>query len=264
MLEAQLLSKPKTQDPTIGAGQIVFDTPGTSNPWVVPDGVFFISSVLVCPGAHGSPPTSAVSGHGGDLRWMKAIAVTPGETLTVVIGRNSVYPSTIATPTILMRGSTVLLQAAGGDTGIVSTPIDATVGIGGGTGGSKRLAGTATAGGGGAAGYSGNGGTGTAGTGGGGGGGWEYTFNGNQFGQAGGGVGLLGEGSNGTVGVSNGTAGQAGGGGSGGTSGNGPNAGFYGGGGGSYSTGGGPGGKGGARLIWGSGRFYPSTKTADV
>ena len=143
-------------------------------------------------------------------------------------------------------------------------------------------------GGGGAGGYSGNGGnggfatsagaSGSGGSGGGGGGGGNQSFPNNQQGGGGGGVSIFGEGSSGTGGVfgtptSSGGTGGSGGqtGESGGTQGscngggaNGSN-GDYGGGGGSGGNGNcARGGQHGAvRIIWGSGRSFPSTLTAD-
>jgi hypothetical protein len=150
-------------------------------------------------------------------------------------------------------------------------------------------------GGGGAGGYSGNGGNGggsnatgngtyiqaTAGTGGagGGGGGCAQTNTAADFSDCGGGgVGLLGQGASGAAGAAQTTTaaqGYAGGGGSGGSNGVAPsntttpgNGGGYGGGGGSThgnnascATGSGAGGA--VRIIWGTGRSFPSTNTQD-
>lgn len=156
-----------------------------------------------------------------------------------------------------------------------------------------------SSGGGGAGGYSGNGGRGAgsaanngvlvgalSGSGGGGGGGGSRPVRtSNSYGGAGGGgVGIYGEGSNGAGGVTNtATAANvqvnitvAGGGGSSGSTGNvslttvgtGGAGGLYGGGGGSghssQSSVGGAGARGAVRIIWGDGRAYPSTNTADV
>ena len=152
-------------------------------------------------------------------------------------------------------------------------------------------------GGGGAGGYAGNGGNGggsnatsngtyiaaTAGQGGGagGGGGMAINNNDNDFcSSGGGGVGLLGQGTSGAAGaaqVSSTSAGNGGKGGSGGANGVGStsnstpgNGGGYGGGGGSNhqssgalaKTGSGAGGA--VRIIWGSGRAFPSTNTQDL
>lgn len=170
---------------------------------------------------------------------------------------------------------------------------------GGGTEGSSA---TGAAGGGGAGGYSGNGGnarstiatsgargdpygTGYPGNGGGGGAGAGYSVpaynNGMQLGACGGGTGILGEGSSGAGGISstNNNSCQGGGGGSGGTAGSSASqfaipgsGGLYGGGGGAflvdqyyygdkitYAGGGGA-----VRIIWGTGRAFPSTNTGDV
>ena len=149
-------------------------------------------------------------------------------------------------------------------------------------------------GGGGAAGYAGVGGSGssntttgntsigTAGSGGGGGGGCGQP---DGAGAGGGGVGLQGQGDNGSFGPSDyiywNLVAMQGGGGSGGSAG-GRADGSWGGGGGNYGGGGGggeyvplfddsfgnvtggTGGSGAVRILWGSGRAYPSTNTADV
>jgi len=173
----------------------------------------------------------------------------------------------------------------------------------GGTCEGNYSSGTITSGGGGAGGYSGTGGKGggsaisgsatfvnaTAGAGGGGGGGGGRLQNSNSTSDygavAGGGVGLNGQGANGAAGVNDtftGTNTQvsvnvAGGGGSGGARGSlgttpygiGGVGGLYGGGGGpatgdsTSNSVGGPGGKGAVRIIWGTGRSFP-TNAADV
>ena len=170
------------------------------------------------------------------------------------------------------------------------------VGDGGGNGGNGGsgssnggFGGTAGGGGGGGAGgYSGNGGdggfatsagaSGSGGSGGGGGGGGTQNWPNNQQGGSGGGVSIYGEGSSGTGGVfgtptaSGGTGGSGGNtGDSGGTQGNcnagGPSGsnGNYGGGGGSGNNGNcaRSGQHGAVRIIWGTGRSFPSTLTAD-
>lgn len=98
----------------------------------------------------------------------------------------------------------------------------------------------------------------TAGVGGaGGGGGYGRVSEGDGgAGYGGGGVGLLGAGSNGAAGLAR----QGGRGGSGGATGTRPNGGLYGGG----SGGNGSGGNGAVRIIWGNGREYPSSGTANV
>lgn len=186
---------------------------------------------------------------------------------------------------------------AGGAGGTRSGTFD-----GGGSGGSGGTSQPRTsgnwnmAGGGGAGGYAGNGGNGgdsspssvspgTAGSGGGGGGGGggrDTTNSGYGYGGGGGGVGLLGQGANGTAGVARTSTsdpgpGQQGGGGSGGGNGSNSFAGYGnnidgtvsatssggqcgGGGGNAYRAGG----NGGVRIIWGSGRAFPSTNTGDL
>ena len=248
-------------------GQQEWGTPGTYS-FVVPN-VTEISAVTVGPGARG---TSSYGNAGGDLRYAVSLPVTPGETLTIVIASG-----TTASRTVIMRGSTVLLAASNlyhYSSGLPSSTVDGVniFGGNGGNGGDPPTQGSGT-GGGGAGGYSGNGGRGgtmgaqpTAGTGGGGAGG---TAGGGEglAGRGGGGVGLKGEGLSGT------TSGQGGSGGGNSvqqSSINGAAAGLYGGGGGGSGQSGstfgtpGPGQSGGARIIFGGGRYYPSTNTQDL
>jgi hypothetical protein len=229
-------------------GQVAYTTPGTYS-WTVPAGVTSVSVVAV--------------GGGGGIS---------------IAGGNSSF------------GSEVI--AGGGSAGSAGGVVIAGQGGSGGAGG-----GGWPSGGGGAGGYSGNGGngsssgSGSAGTGGGGGGGTINTPN-FTAGTRGGGVGILGQGANGAGGIrfgdGSGSAGGAGSGGSGVT---------YGGGGAALSNEPGAGGGGGAlawknnisvtagssitvtvgsagngyftpgvgavRIIWGPGRSFPSTNTAD-
>jgi hypothetical protein len=263
-------------EPAIEAvGQQEFTTVGNSN-FVVPAGVTSISAVTVGGGGGGARSTSGGSGAaGGDLRYSTSIAVTPGETITVTVGAAGGAAATTGgsggfTRIVRVSNSAVLLSAAGGGGGrTTSTPAaqngtSSTIAgnIGGGNGGRAQTntATTNTSGGGGAGGYSGNGGNGgvgavagTAGAGGGGGGGGGAGSSGTA--GNGGGVGILGAGANGTAGSSL-NAGGAGSDGSGQS--------FGGGGRGSdNTTGGANGGSGGVRIIWGSGRQYPSTLTAN-
>lgn len=246
-------------------GQVAYTTAGSFS-WVVPAEVTSISSVAIgCGGGN-----SNQSGGGGALSYKNDISVTPGETLTVTIGT----PATSGTPTAtsLKRGATLLLNAPSGSDTSSPGAADTTNGATSFAGGSGGLGG----GGGGAGGYSGAGGVGgngvgnasnngTAGTGGAAGGGG---VNGTTGSGGGGGTGLLGQGSNGAGGT---TAGTGGGAGSGGTSGGDTSAGvpgaggLYGGGIGYYLTGGANTGAVGAlRIIWGSGRSFPSTNTGNM
>lgn len=204
--------------------------------------------------------------------------------------------------TTISRGATVLIRGGGGGGGTYrgtaggsagTRTYDASVtSTGGGDGGAGGTCSTAggsnvgASGGGGAGGYSaaggvgGNGGAsgavataGSASTGGGGGGGGGMTGgNTATHSGSGGGVGILGAGANGTagtVGSSTVNGGGGGGGSSGATGGTaGAAGGAYGGGGGAREDntvgGGAAGGVGAVRIIWGSGRSYPSTSVADA
>ena len=302
----------KSYDPNVGIfGQQLFTTTGTSN-WTVPDGVTEISAVVVGGGGGGGGGggfgggDGGGGGGGGGLAY-GTFAVTPGESLIIVVGTagqggagsgSSPGNGTNGGLSKIQRGLTPLLQGSGGLGGLHDMAAQ-TDGVGrgggassgserdgGGTGGGGEGAWTDTGGGGGgAAGYSGNGGAGKYagytdnsgfdGSGGGGGGGGAGQSEGRP-GASGGGVGLLGEGSSGVGGsVGGGSGGTGGSGGGNGTAGNITThnagvAGAYGGGGGGGGTDGstdgdgGDGGQGAIRIIWGAGRSYPSTSTADM
>jgi hypothetical protein len=257
------------------SGQAAWTTPGTYS-WIVPARVFSISPLCVAAGGGARRYDSSVGGAGGGgggLRYAKKSPVTPGETLTIVVGAGAAGVN--GGVTTISRGATILLQATGGvagwsfpGAGGEGSTLDANIGGGnGGSGGSKGDNQVEGGGGGGAGGYSGNGGRaytpsepGAGGSGGAGGRG----FNVNP-GAAGGGVGIFGEGASGIAGV-NGPPATAGGSGSGGI----PGAtsidpGLYGGGAGGRTSATSLAGAGGAcRIIWGSGREYPSTNTQDI
>ena len=250
------------------AGAAAYTTPGTYS-WTAPAGVTSVSVVAVGGGGGGSSCWSSGGGGGGGLGWKNNIAVTPGQSYTVLVGNGGAANCGDSS-----GGESYFISSATvrGGGGLAASSGGSFTGDGGGSGGSG---GGWPYAGGGAGGYAGNGGSsnGFSGTGGGGGGGTYYS---STYGTgAGGGVGLLGQGANGsggTQGSGNCTAGlnTAGNGGSGGSAGQpgepcnntpgGIAGGAYGGGGGGSGTsyGGGPGGSGAVRIIWGSGRSYPS------
>ena len=236
-----------------GIGQQAFTTSGTFT-WVVPNGVTSCSVVCVGAGGGGSS-NSAYSGGGGALAYVNNISLTPGESMTVVVGSGGSGGSGVSAPTSygasgglssFARSATVLVQANGGKGYKDTSTAGGTVGTGtGGNGGAGGYAG------GGAGGYSGTGGAGattyggggSAGSGGGGGGGASENESSNTLEQtyspintgpygstyrylyvdpgagAGGGVEILGSGSNGTAGVNATLIGGGGGGGSSGSNG---------------------------------------------
>ena len=247
----------------VAPGGVLYETPGTYS-WTCPVGVQSVS--VVCVGA-GGPRSGTYAGAGGGLGWKNRIPVTPGNTYTVVVGRG--YASSNGGSSYFIDGTTVV--GGGGGSG---TTVGTFVGDGGGNGGRGGYMSTSTktvSGGGGAGGYTGNGGgsygaPGQDGAGGGGGAAPSFSFTTtatsfNSYG--GGGVGVYGQGANGAGGgVFN-----VGFGGSGGTNGtyniNGnPGGGLYGGGRGRHwniaddtETAG----HGAVRIVWGSGRAFPST-----
>lgn len=270
----------------ISSGGVLFDTVGTHT-WTVPAGVTSVHVVAV--GAGGAPPGSypysfrKPGGGGGGLGWKNNIPVTPGEQITVEVGTHSGRGSSggdswFKNATTVKGGGG---QGAGNYGSITTAPAGGTyVGDGGGNGGASysRNDPYNQGGGGGAGGYSGNGGHGqhqdaspawSAGSGGGGAGGAKGGYS-NYPGGGGGGVGLYGEGASGSSVGAGGSGGADGGGGSsgGGTNGAGGTpprgiGGKYGGGSGYITTGVnqwvGNVGQGGVRVIWGTGRAFPST-----
>jgi hypothetical protein len=275
----------------IARGEVAFTTAGTTS-WTVPTGVTSVSAVVVGGGGGGGGHSTvnvagSGGGGGGGLRWINTLAVTPGETITVVVGAGGTGSATTTGGTggtsSLARGASTLINATGGAggayTGGTTTAAaggaGSTIGgnIGGGNGGAGGVGVTGNdgGGGGGAGGYSGNGGAGntaanvggSAGAGGGGGGAGAADTSTQRPG--GGGVGIFGQGANGTAGAATPTAG---GGGSGGAAGSlTAGGGLYGGGGGGVeddtSGTGSAGARGAVRIIWGGDRAFPATNTAD-
>lgn len=276
---------------TVGAppGQVAYTTAG-SYTWTVPAGVTSVCVVCVGGGGGGGGTSSvdgAGGGGGGGLGYKNNISVTPGASVPLVVGAGGTSSQTGGTSYF---SSPSVVEGRGGTGG--TTASSGTGGGGGGYtgdgGGNGGQGGNGTSadsnndnvgeggGGGGAGGYSGNGGNGWStstasqnGNGGGGGGGGSS----DGGGGGGGGVGLLGQGTSGTGGgynspsYSNGGSGGANGTATGPqTSGVGFNGGDYGGGGGGVdsSTPGGTGGVGAVRIIWGSGRSFPTTQTGDL
>ena len=277
----------KSINPLGVQGQSEFTTPG-SYTWTAPASV--TSVCVVCIGAGGAG--GAYGGGGGSLAYKNNISVTPGQSYSVEVGASNTATNETGGLVNTYAGlssafGTYAFGGRGGNTGGSSSQGIGGNYDGGGEGGSGSSdfyqSGPGYKGGcgGGAGGYSGDGGdagygisNGADGSGGGGGGG-ASSSNTRSFG--GGGVGIYGEGASGSGGVPvyNGGTG-IGGGGSGGedsiaraggsavTGG-----GLYGGGGGGgnnsapVTTGSNSGG-GAVRIIWGSGRSFPSTNTMDV
>ena len=248
-------------------GQQAFTTAGSFT-WTAPAGV--TSVCVVCVGAGGAG--------GGALAYKNNITVVPGTGYAVVVGA----PGSMGTGTTgsaagqntgtpggdssftATHGTTTAQGGVTGPSSVSTKGSPAGVYDGGGSGGITFNHGGYN--GGGAGGYSGDGGgggasnaTGNYNNAGGGGshGSWAY--------WGGGGVGILGEGASGADSTGNGFGGSGGGDGTGpGTeSAQSQTGGDYGGG----SSGrwaGNKGGKGAVRIIWGAGRSFPSTNTADV
>lgn len=273
----------------VAVGQVAYVAPGVYD-LVVPPNCYSMSAVAVGAGQAGGSRVDGSStgygGAGGDLRYIRSFAVTPGEVLRISVGaggrRNANLSGPAGGATTITRLSTgeVILRAACRAGSLTSTTLSSNVGGGsGGLGGANAQA----RGGAGAGGYSGAGGQSfhsesgiRNGQGGGGSAGGNGLTN-SDGGGGGGGVGIYGEGASGVafgsdsnregVGGSNGSNGaagvtQAG-------QGYGGQGGSFGGGGGGQESGsnatiGGTGGDGAARLIWPADqRQYPSTETQD-
>lgn len=280
----------------IPSGQVAYTSAGTYS-WVAPAGVTSVSVVAVGGGGAGGSGTynngQARGGSGAGLGWKNNISVTPGQSYTVVVGKGgnaAIDPD--GTPSYFINETTVL---GGRGRGYNSRLGGTYVGDGGGNGGLGSGPGSlgpwyngGPCAGGGAGGYSGNGGdggsldqygaiarpisTGIAGSGGGGGGG-SMRENPSTFvpeSGGGGGVGIWGQGTNGAAGGTSlstfhgkpGSTDLA--------SADATNFPTKFGGGGSYFGSNtengtlGVGGGGAVRIIWGAGRAFPATNTADI
>jgi hypothetical protein len=249
-----------------GPGSQYFQNVGTFS-FVAPAGV--TSVCVVCIGPTLAWANNAYIGRGGGgLGWKNNIAVTPGNSYTVVVGdsNNGLDSYFISTGTV--KGGAATSSSTGGTY----------VGDGGGNGGDGGAgsgSGTSGAGGGGAGGYAGNGGNGgtqganngfAAATNSGGGGGGAGGTSG-SFGGGGGGVSAYGIGTTGAGGIYSATSDWEPGGGRGGSYGNNGSMSNTGGGYGAASKGGGTAGTsasvsgggyaGGVRIVWG-GLTFPS------
>lgn len=242
-----LLQETSKREPT---GQILYDVLGTHE-FIVPDGVFEVSAVA----------TGAGRGHGGaGTSWRNAIPVIPGQKLFIILNNNSIIRSESASgPNELVALGTTTGSTTGGKGGKDAN----TINHGGGNGGN----GSVNGGKGGAGGYTGPGGAGyetgngAPGIGGGGGGGARFKVTGNptEYLGFGGGVWYMGIGANGRGGQAGtiSTLAQGSGGrgsfesGQLGTS-------TYGGGGAGANA------RGFVRIIWGTNRFFPDTRTQDM
>ena len=217
------------------AGQEEWTAASGTFSWVVPNGVYSICAVCIGGGGGGAASTAVTGvsgGGGGSLTWGNNIPVTPGETLTIIVGAGGARATVAGAggdggESYIARGATRLIAASAGQggqlgQGVATTQINGTyttqsgATYGGGAGGSGTTLGTAPAatrptGGGGAGGYSGAGGAGgnqvsTAGSNGagGGGGGGAGGTTGSIAGAGGGGVLPYGEGSSGVGGAGTG------------------------------------------------------------
>jgi len=257
-------------------GQALYDLGGEST-WTCPDGV--TSVCVVCIGGGEAMQGSAWAssgGRAGGLGWKNDIPVSAGTGYALMVGRaggSGRDPHSVGSGGNYHGGDSWFIDKAtvhgeGGGKG------SGYGGDGGGNGGTSSSWGFGC----GAGGYTGNGGTSSASDGAGGGAAAGGSYSSTHGGAAGGGTGPWGQSASGT-----GTAYCGGEGGSGGESGEvGENpwwskgvlaprkGGDYGGGGGGAGSSSPwnshmcPGGRGCVRIIWGSGRAFPDTKTGDM
>lgn len=263
-------------------GQEEFTDPG-DHTFTVPDFCYSISIVAVGGGGAGEyesqEDSDASGGAGGGLGWVNDVSVSPGDKITVMVGKGGEDSGSDGENSNVKVDGSVVVEGEGGEGGRSNEDSlgGSFTGDGGGNGGNGE-AGYHGYGGGGAGGYSGNGGDGGGysggdGEGGGGGGGARHHFSLAGAGGSGGGVGLKGEGDSG-IGADEEE--EPGTGGSGGEDGSSPphsdddptTGGEYGGGSASShetSLEIGPGGNGGVRIIYpGHYRKFPSTNTDDI
>lgn len=177
------------------ASQQEYTTAGTYS-FIVPVGLTAVHAVAVGGGGGGGGAPNANGSGGGGLGWKNSIAVTPGASITVVVGAGGIGTadggdSYFSSPAVVQGGGGTH-SGGGGFTG-----------TGGGSGGNMG-----PKGGGGAGGYSGRGGNAidtangeNAPSGGGGGGGGYLPFGPNMFAGGGGGVSIYGRGTPGLGGL---------------------------------------------------------------
>lgn len=121
MFEAMLLGS----EARVVGGQVMFTAASTFS-FVVPTGVNALSAYARGSGGGGGygntsyRGTSGGNGGVGGSAYLNNIPVTPGETLTVIVGAGGGTPGAGAV-TQLLRGSTVLLTAVGGAAGYNSS-----------------------------------------------------------------------------------------------------------------------------------------------
>lgn len=177
MLNNKLLAASAPALVDSGPGQKVFagisadsNNTQTTYTWSVPGGITSISAVAIGSGYSGDVnDTSAEGGRAGDLRWINNVSVTPGEVLTIYAANGGYGDSQSGAYTRIARSDTsVILEAAGGETRTTAIGTSTTIGgdVGGGNGGNGgSWTSIYAGGGGGTGGYSGYGGTGYDGSG---------------------------------------------------------------------------------------------------
>ena len=96
-------------------GQVEYTTPGTYS-WTVPDFVFIVCAVCVGGGAGGGSSITSGGGGGGGLRYINFLSVTPGSTLTIVVGSGGRGSGTSGSESSISLSSTKYVYASGGIT----------------------------------------------------------------------------------------------------------------------------------------------------
>ena len=127
---------------------VLFTTTGTHT-WTVPDGVTSICAVCVGGGGGGEKKSGAFNsdaagagGGGGGLGWKNNISVTPGQSITVIVGTGGRQNNAGSGSNVQVSGA-IVVQGGRGLSGSSGTPLGGSfIGDGGGTGGTAALGGT--------------------------------------------------------------------------------------------------------------------------
>jgi hypothetical protein len=134
----------------LGQSMAVWRSAGTHS-WTVPGGVYRVRAIVTGGGGGGGADATcqAVGGGGGAGATAFAVFnVTPGESLTIVVGNGGTGGSGGAggsgQPSRILRGSTVLVEAAGGSGGSFINCADC--GVPGGAGGNSATFGAGVTG----------------------------------------------------------------------------------------------------------------------
>lgn len=115
--------------------QMTWTVPGVYE-WIVPQGVYKVSALMIGPGSTGWVNVgSAFGGVGGAVRWKNDVDVTPGQKIQVVVGTGGLQDTITSTgniPRVENTSSSTIFGIAAGNYA-TGTPLGN--GVGGGNGG---------------------------------------------------------------------------------------------------------------------------------